>query len=130
MPWSACPQSPPKLGGDALAKRGLGRSVQKPAKRLLMNSAKRTELLRSASRISIRSLRGFEQTAPPSLREGTPPDSGGEFRSSNTFLLVPCGDGLKNHLSGANGFAFVTVTIVVIILYGSLYPFGFSNNPR
>ncbi len=30
-------QSPPKLGGDALAKRGLGRSVQNPAKRLLMD---------------------------------------------------------------------------------------------
>ena len=41
-----------------------------------------------------------------------------------------CGDCLKNHLPGANGFAFVTATIVVVILYGSLYPFGFSNNPH
>jgi hypothetical protein len=36
-------------------------------------------LIRSASRKSIRSLRVFEQTAPPSLRKGTPPDSGGEW---------------------------------------------------
>src|SRR5215831_13834203 len=38
-------------------------------------------LIRSASRMSVRNaLRAdFEQTAPPSLREGTPPDSGGEW---------------------------------------------------
>src|SRR6476660_9208205 len=32
----------------------------------------------SAARKSIRSLRVFEQTAPPSLREGTPPNLGGD----------------------------------------------------
>ena len=41
-------------------------------------------LIRSASRKSIRSLRVFEQTAPPSLREGTPPNSGGDWSTVYT----------------------------------------------
>ena len=84
MPRLACLQSPPKLGGDALAKRGLGRSVQSPAQRLLMNFREAHRLIRSASRKSIRSLRVFEQTAPPSLREGTPPNLGGDWSTSVT----------------------------------------------
>ncbi len=78
------------------AKRGLGRGgararqgeaeipVQNPAKRLLMNFRVAHRLIRSASRKSIRSLRIFEQTAPPSLREGTPPNLGGEWPTSVT----------------------------------------------
>ena len=85
MPWLACPQSPPKLGGDALAKRGLGRSVQNPAKRLLMNfrEADRINKERCAEIHKV-ACAIFEQTAPPSLREGTPPNLGGDWSTSVT----------------------------------------------
>ena len=45
---------------------------------LLMDFREALLIDRCATRISERMLRGFEQTAPPSLREGTPPNLGGE----------------------------------------------------
>ena len=51
---------------------------------VLMNFREAHRLIRSASRKSIRSLRVFEQTAPPSLREGTPPNLGGDWSTSVT----------------------------------------------
>ena len=73
--------SPPKLGGDALAQRGLGPSVQKSARSaLLINIRVAHRLKISASRGSIRWLRSFEQATPalracPSLlRRGIAPN--------------------------------------------------------
>ena len=71
-------------------------------------------LITSASRKSIRSaLRAnFEQTAPPSLREGTPPDLGGEsFRRllPNQVYTIRCSAGEDNTSSTA-AWTWSTVT--------------------
>ena len=63
---------------------GWGGLFKVPRSGFLMNFREAHRSIMSASRKSIRyALRAaFEQTAPPSLREGTPPDSGGDWSTA------------------------------------------------
>src|SRR5204862_4077182 len=79
--------SPPKLGGVPSRSKG-GAVCSKPARSALLTiSAKRTRLIRSASRTSIRWLRGFEQTTPDASRRP---------------LLTKEGNRAKPHLNNIN----------------------------
>ncbi len=63
---------------------GRGGLFKVPRSGFLMNFREAHGSIMSASRKSIRyALRAaFEQTAPPSLREDTPPDSGGDWSTA------------------------------------------------
>ncbi len=68
--------SPPKLGG---VPRSGGAVCSKTRSHLMdIREALLFQSVRVASLCKERAARVFEQTAPPSLREGTPPNSGGE----------------------------------------------------
>ena len=69
----------PRLSKAGMPSRSEAGAVCSKSRSLLSDIRETHQLIRSASRKSIRSLRVFEQTAPPSLREGTPPDSGGDW---------------------------------------------------
>ncbi len=88
---------------------------------------------------------GFEQTAPPSLREGSPPDSGGEFSISTSLpkshverpyiaLGVPFGSSLNEpqqkrflmkYLQTHNTFLFVyyRITLGIVVLLAFFFIF-------
>ncbi len=63
-------QSPPELGG--VPSRSEGGAVCSKTRSDLMDFREALNINRCASRISERTLRDFEQTAPASLREGIP----------------------------------------------------------
>ena len=71
----------PRLSKAGMPSRSEAGAVCSKSRSVLSDIREAHRFIRSASRISIRSLRIFAQTAPPSLREGTPPDLGGDWQT-------------------------------------------------
>ena len=74
----------PRLSKAGMPSRSEAGAVCSKSRSVLSDIREAHRLIRSASRPSIRcALRAiFEQTAPPSLREGTPPNLGGDWVTS------------------------------------------------
>jgi outer membrane protein TolC len=93
-------------------------------------------LIRIASRASLRWLRDFEQTAPPSLREGTPPNLGGEWLAEIGAQgdLWPLGGVGRVRLARYLGHLSLLILLLsVVTAFGqnSVDPLGYSiSTPR